>query len=497
MSKLLPPNASPLERTIAATGTRVETLPVNLRDLWSPSRCPVDLLPWLAWSLAVDEWKDYWDEAAKRAAIADAIQIHRHRGTVWSLKRALAPLGMSIDVIDQASQRARYAALNTLRLDGSWQLDGAMKVRPVELYANLPQIQHWAQFIVRANLADAVRAENFSLLRPLVQKWKPARSWPMFMFWLVFALEIHTQSGSSLLLDKQIGERYPWNGRAIGDADTVRWSLGRVGSLVTLPQAFGTFRLGESRGAISAWRLNGGRIESTAVMQSAASAYVYRLPKLAERIDVPHRRLDGAWRIGSRSTDTESNASITASSVIAVPQQVSISYHEAIRIDYPATPAKLGNRTRLAAWRRLDGRWAVGSNTAERNFGFKIRSDKAIKVKTCTTMASASEAHVSPERLAMRTPTKLAQTNRRLDASWHPGAENRIGRFHLDGRRLRAYKLTLCPRIGQFTIASGAIDADASGRMSSRRLYLNADWRIGGTAAPEFTINIIKERQHG
>jgi phage tail P2-like protein len=488
MTNLLPPNASALERAIAATGAGIDTLPVAVRDVWNPATCPVALLPWLAWALAVDEWDETWSEAVKRTVIADAIQVHRHRGTVWSLKKSLAPLGMTIDIIDQASQRASYAALDALRLDGAWRLDSTMQISPVELYANLPQIQHWAQFIVRANLADAVRAENFALLRHLVEKWKPARSWPLFMFWLMFVLEVRVQASAALQLDKQIGARYPWSGRTISDA--MRWPLGRDGTPVTLPQALGTFRLGERRGAISAWRLKGGRVDSNTLMHSTAAASVYRLPQLAET----DLRLNGTWRIGARIAAAASHSGITAASSIAAPQTVTVTHHTSMRIDYPATPAKLGARTRLAAWRRLDGRWAVGSTVTARPFGFALRREEAILVEASTAMASTSGSYVSPERLTRRAPIKMAPTVRRLDGSWHPGAENRIGRFRLDGRRLRAHHFVTCPRIGSFAVMQGASGIEES---LKRRLHLNGAWRLGGHAAPQFHINIIKEVQHG
>ncbi|WP_071078990.1 phage tail protein I [Janthinobacterium lividum] len=488
MTNLLPPNASALECAIAATGAGIDTLPVAVRDIWNPATCPTALQPWLAWALAVDEWDETWSEAVKRTVIADAIKVHRHRGTVWSLKKSLAPLVMAVDIIDQASQRASYAALNALRLDGAWRLDSTMQISPIELYANLPQIQHWAQFIVRANLADAVRAEHFALLRHLVEKWKPARSWPLFMFWLMFVLEVRVQASAALQLDKQIGARYPWHGRTISDA--VRWPLGRDGATVTLPQALGTFRLGERRGALSTWHLKGGRIDSNTLMHSAAAASVYRLPQLAET----DRRLNGTWRIGARIAAAASHSSITAATSIAAAQSVTVTHHTSVRIDYPATPAKLGARTRLAAWGRLDGRWAVGSTVIARPFGFALRREDAIQAEASTAMASTSASYVSPERLTRRAPIKMAPTVRRLDGSWHPGAENRIGRFRLDGRRLRAHHFVTCPRIGSFAVMQGASGIEES---LKRRLHLNGAWRLGGQAAPQFHINIIKEVQHG
>lgn len=488
MMHLLPPNASALERAIAATGAGIDTLPVAVRDTWNPTTCPPGLLPWLAWALAVDEWDEAWSDAVKRAVIADAVELHRHRGTVWSLKKALAPLGMAVDVIDQAGQRASYAALHALRLDGAWRLDSAMHISPVELYANLPQIQHWAQFIVRANLADAVRAENFGLLRHLVQKWKPARSWPIFMFWLMFVLELRVQASAAQQLDKQIAAHFPWRGQTI--ADNARWSLGRNGSMVALPQALGSFHVGEQRGASSTWRLKSSRVESATVMHSTTPANVYRLPALAEI----NRRLDGAWRLGARLAGSSSHATIMASSSIAVPQQLAITHHLEMGIAYPATPARLGARTRLAAWRRLDGRWAVGSTTAACRFGFALRRDHAVQAMASAAMVSATDAYVRPERLARRAPIRMAPTVRRLDGSWHPGAEHRLGRFRLDGRRLRKHQFVTHPRIGNFAVMQDVPDTDAD---SGRRLVLNGRWRLGAFAAPQFNIHIIKEVAHG
>lgn len=483
MIHLLPPNATPLERAIAATGAGIDTLPVALRDLWNPATCPVTLLPWLAWSLAVDEWDENWSESVQRSVVADAIEVHRHRGTVWSLKRSLAPLGMAIDVIDQATQRASYAQLDAAQLDGSWQLDSATKIRPVELYANLPQIQHWAQFIVRANLADAIRSENFTMLRHLVQKWKPARSWPIFMFWLSFMLDVRAQASASLQLQTLADARFPWAGRTIGNA--ARWSLGRDGALVALPQPMRSFRLGEQRGARSSWRLQGSRAASTALLQSAAAASAYRLPALADH----GRRLDGAWGIGRAHIGAMSEASVQAHSVIAAPSQLTTTHHLALRLDYPATPARLGARARLAPWRRLDGRWAVGSTSTPCKFGFALRRDSAIRSQASMGLVCAAEAYASPERLARRAPVSLGTTARRLDGSWRPGAENRLGHFRLDGRRLRAQQLVTRPRVGRFSVMQDTADTAGS---SVRRLHLNGQWRIGAPAVPQFHINIIK-----
>ncbi|MDO3529467.1 phage tail protein I [Ralstonia pseudosolanacearum] len=97
---LLPPNATPLERRAAQTGARIERVPVPLRDLWNPATCPADLLPFLAWSFSVDRWNPAWPLATKRAVTAAAYFVHRRKGTIGALRRAVEPLGYLIRVIE-------------------------------------------------------------------------------------------------------------------------------------------------------------------------------------------------------------------------------------------------------------------------------------------------------------------------------------------------------------------------------------------------------------
>jgi phage tail P2-like protein len=95
---LLPPNATTLERQAAEALAQIERVPVPIRDLLNPDRCPVDLLPYLAWALSVDRWNSAWPESAKRRAIKAAYFIHAHKGTLGALRRVVEPLGYLIEV---------------------------------------------------------------------------------------------------------------------------------------------------------------------------------------------------------------------------------------------------------------------------------------------------------------------------------------------------------------------------------------------------------------
>ncbi|SEG44098.1 phage tail protein I [Billgrantia desiderata] len=95
---LLPPNATRYERALADTAARVSDVATPLRDLWNPDTCPAELLPWLAWSLGVAAWKPYWSEAIKRQRIKQAVEIHRRRGTVQSVRRVVESFGAGVAI---------------------------------------------------------------------------------------------------------------------------------------------------------------------------------------------------------------------------------------------------------------------------------------------------------------------------------------------------------------------------------------------------------------
>ena len=93
MTDLLPPNATLLERAVDAASARLDELGVPVSDLWNPARCPLALLPWLAWSLAVESWDPDWPAELKRRACAEAFAVHREKGTVAAINRILRLIG--------------------------------------------------------------------------------------------------------------------------------------------------------------------------------------------------------------------------------------------------------------------------------------------------------------------------------------------------------------------------------------------------------------------
>ena len=98
MSSLLPRNASAAERAIEAAIARAGSVPVPVRDLIRPDTCPAFLLPWLAWQLSIDNWKDYWPEAVKRERLRTALDVQRRKGTVASIRQVVAAFGGHVTI---------------------------------------------------------------------------------------------------------------------------------------------------------------------------------------------------------------------------------------------------------------------------------------------------------------------------------------------------------------------------------------------------------------
>lgn len=97
---MLPPNATAQERAQAEAIARISAVQILVRESWNPQLCPASLLPWLAWALSVDEWDTTWTEQEKRDVIESSLMIHRHKGTIGAVRRALTPLGYLVEVVE-------------------------------------------------------------------------------------------------------------------------------------------------------------------------------------------------------------------------------------------------------------------------------------------------------------------------------------------------------------------------------------------------------------
>jgi phage tail P2-like protein len=101
---LLPPNRSNLERAVSNSVAQIFDIPVPVRDVWNPDTCPTPLLPWLAQQFSVDTWDADWSEQQKRQVIRDSVFVHRHKGTIGAVRRALGSLGYDVQVQEWFNQ---------------------------------------------------------------------------------------------------------------------------------------------------------------------------------------------------------------------------------------------------------------------------------------------------------------------------------------------------------------------------------------------------------
>lgn len=86
---LLPPNATSLLKDLEAVFGDAIDLPTLNRFVNNPDQAPANILPWLAWAVSVDDWNDSWPEEVRRNVIKASIEVHRRKGTIGALKRAL------------------------------------------------------------------------------------------------------------------------------------------------------------------------------------------------------------------------------------------------------------------------------------------------------------------------------------------------------------------------------------------------------------------------
>ncbi|WKM70939.1 MULTISPECIES: phage tail protein I [Klebsiella] len=94
-NSLLPPSSGDWLRYTEAGTARLSAITVALRTLWTPTACPVDLLPYLAWALSVDRWDKNWTAERKIAAIQRSYWLHRRKGTRGAVRRVVEDMGFS------------------------------------------------------------------------------------------------------------------------------------------------------------------------------------------------------------------------------------------------------------------------------------------------------------------------------------------------------------------------------------------------------------------
>ncbi|MGJ0391129.1 phage tail protein I [Microbacterium sp. CGR1] len=108
-TSLLPPNATTLERTAEAVTARSFDIDTVVGLLWNPATCPENLLPWLAWTMSVDTWRNSWPLAVKRARVANSLIVQRRKGTARSIADVVDSFGGVVDITEWWQTKPRGA----------------------------------------------------------------------------------------------------------------------------------------------------------------------------------------------------------------------------------------------------------------------------------------------------------------------------------------------------------------------------------------------------
>lgn len=159
MGSILPPNATRLELAIEQAAAGAIGFDVPIADLWNPDRCPVDLLPWLAWALSIDVWDSEWPDQVKRRVIRESVEVHRRKGTKASVLKALAAAGYRDAVVEEAKDAPLYGAA------AGWGYGAEFE------YGYWPE--HWAEYRVIVNAPITTRQAQ--LIRAVLASVQPAR----------------------------------------------------------------------------------------------------------------------------------------------------------------------------------------------------------------------------------------------------------------------------------------------------------------------------------
>ena len=175
---LLPPNATPLERAFDRAGhERIDKIPVEIRSLYRPREMPADILPWLAWQLSVDQWGADWPDEQKRRVVANIMAVHRRRGTVASVRRALTNAGFGdVEIIEHKQVIQRWQESGGLFIDGSVDLDGSKALGTGAV--DVPRMtRSWAEYVLDLNVLEGdLTLEGQRQLREAAERNAPVRS---------------------------------------------------------------------------------------------------------------------------------------------------------------------------------------------------------------------------------------------------------------------------------------------------------------------------------
>ncbi len=124
---VLPPNSTDLEKAmVGAFESVLDSKDLLIQTLWNADLCPYEFLPYLASALSVDfAIYNQLNESERRAYIKKSIEIHRQKGSLGALKKALNIADYDIKVKEWYEYNGTP---HTIKVDMSKQSPGAFNI---------------------------------------------------------------------------------------------------------------------------------------------------------------------------------------------------------------------------------------------------------------------------------------------------------------------------------------------------------------------------------
>ena len=448
-----------------------------LRKQFMPSECDLEHLQNHAEARGLKKFR-LEDDEFWRNRVANAFMFYKMGGTLKGLNYFFEAMSIEAEIVEPLEARQRWEDAGGKKLDGSWGLDGSVKLLDFYNVTRMPYLQ-WAEFAVILNIATLIKEEQVSLLKWIVDEVKPARSVMLLKFIIEFALTIKLQPEHFFTLTKQICQPYPWDVNKLDGT----WKLGKDDSHLKLDggwQLDGARKLGEIIKGYTYKTLRYGVVSAVfGIRKCIDVSEKWQYLQLAE----PMLKLDGGWKLGKNRIVVLSDTRLRKNFHVDAAPLPGMRHTVKYDIAYPGNPEKVSALNKLQKWKRLDGSWKLGQPYRKLQLdGTWKLGRKGITIAQETKIIKKITMAVRHQKLSGYNKLGLLDALR-LDGTWKLKAHNKLdGTWKLNGwRKLSATRLKY-----------KTLKLDGTWKLGIKReLKLDGSWKLDQSTGPAADMNII------
>lgn len=385
---------------------------------------------------------------------------------------------------DELERVGLHIDAEVICLDGSWHIGEAPAIH---LASDGVYMTSRAKMVI--DLSDGRAPEMIDVARRRIMQIKPLHivfDGFKYRIWIeISAIPTHEMR---LRMTKEVNQHYPW-------CTPKLTGLWKIGTNVTVPH----------RHLNGTWKLNGGAdlgaylvsgtvherlLQCTITSSMALTKNIERTDKyLTARLGESGIRLDGNWHVGFNRILTLSGGGRLRKAPLEIDASPALGFasRDTWEIAYPANPSRLGRSATVGGWRRLNGGWKIGGQAAAKH---KIL-DGTWKLRT-TGIRAEESLEMSKDlggagifRKIGRYTIRIGEGwSRKLDGLWRVGAYHDLdGTWRLDGSR----------RLGAIRIGQYFRKLDESWKVGEVTKRLDGAWQVGQPGPEcEMTITVRK-----